>query len=261
MSDETQATGQDAPVDTTAAATATTQPSEASETNKNEAPEATQEQAEVKETKAPETKAEETAEEKLYAGKYKTVEDLENAYKSASSEASKISQERAELTKILNEAFATDAAEPAGAADDSADDFQEESPYVNPETDQLKKDNAVIKFMLSHEGADPEAMKQVLTADPMMNQIQGYEAKLEYAFLRSQNMSQPKAIAEAEKKGAEKAQAKTAEKQVAQVEQAAKTAEQVDENSELYGKATGNYSKQERDDARRKFIRKNLVNL
>jgi len=50
------------------------------------------------------------------------------------------------------------------------------------------------------------------------------------------------------------------EKQAAQVETARK-AEQTDENSQLYEKATGNYSQAERDAARRALIRKNLINL
>ena len=99
MSDtETQAPQADDPVATDTSATADT--SEAS-TQTNEAPEATQE------TKEPVAKATDTVEDKLYAGKYKSVEDMEKAYQELNSKFTNTSQEKAELAKILNDAFIT----------------------------------------------------------------------------------------------------------------------------------------------------------
>ena len=219
-------------------------------TQTDSAPEATQATEET-----PEVKAEDTAGDKLYAGKYKTAEEMEKAYQELNSKFSQTTSEKAELSKILNEAFA--APEPSAPAEDP---YQEESNPVNQEIDNLKRTTAVQGFIMNHQDADPAIMGKILAEDPIVKQISTHEGKLEYAFLRSQNMAQSSAIAEAEKKGAQATQAKIAEKQVAQVEAASKT-EPTNENSELYERATGNYSQEDRDAARRALIRKNLVNL
>lgn len=241
MDDETQTTGDVAPAQ---AETANAQASEADVQTNNDAPEAP---SEVKES---DVKATETAEEKLYAGKYKTVEELEKAYTSANSEASKMSQEKAELTRILNDAFAS----PEPVAQETEEDVYAESPTSNPEFEKIKQDNAIIKFALAHQDADGEAMNKIIATDPMISQITGPEAKLEYAYLQSKNMSQPKAIEEAKKEGQVQAQVKIAEKQTAQVETSRK-AEKLDEGNDLRAIATGNYTQEERDAARRAFIK------
>lgn len=242
--DETQTTGQNVPVNTD---TTDTQASEAAVQTNTDAPKAPQE---VKETA---TEATDTAEEKLYAGKYKDVETLENSYKELESKYGKEAGEKAELTRILNEAFA------APETTETATETFEDSSTVNPEFEQMKRDNAVVKFILGHQDANGEAMKQVLADDPLVKQIQGHDAKLEYAYLRSQSMSQPKVIEEARKSAQAETQAKTAEKQAAQVE-SAKSAAPVEDKSD-YSVATGNFSSSEREAARLNYIRKNLVNL
>ena len=125
---------------------------------------------------------------------------------------------------------------------------------------QLKAQVTVQSFIMTHEDADAEAMGKVLNEDSVAQSIPDYNARLEYAYLKSKNMGSKKAIAEAQKKSAESTQAKIVEKQSAQVESANQSA-QVDEDTELRNKATGNYSKEERDAARKAWIRKNLVNL
>jgi hypothetical protein len=211
---DTQTVGTDAPLEDTAVAPT----SEASEVQ-IDAPEATQEQAVAQETTAPETNAEDTAEAKLYAGKYKSVEEMESAYQELNSKFTNTAQEKAELTRILDQAFAAPANEPVV---DTGYGYEE--PLVNPEIEGLKRDNSVFKFITTHEDADASAMEQVLKSDPVISQIAGYDAKLEYAYLKSKTIAQPKAIAEAQRVAVEQTQAKTAEKQVAQVESARKAA-------------------------------------
>lgn len=253
--DETQAVGNEAPVEQTD--TVESQSSEASQ-NTNQAPEATQGEAPAKEVEAPEVKVEDTAEEKLYAGKYKTAEDMEKAYQELNSKFTNTSQEKAELAKILNEAFSSP--EPASQQRPETDDYyQEESNPADQKIEALERKTAVQSFIISHTDADPATMQKVLSEDPLVAQINGHEAKLEYAYLRSQSLSSQAAIAAAEKRGADQTQAKIAEKQVAQVESAT-SAEQVDEKSELKNKAmTG--KPDERKSARLEYIRKHLTNI
>lgn len=243
MDDETQTPGTDTPAD---ADTVDTQTSEADIQTNTDAPEAGQE------TKEPDSTATDTAEEKLYAGKYKSADDMEKAYKELESKFGRETSEKAELTRILNEAFAT----PVTTDTDSGDDVETISQNGN---DQINRDMAVLKFIIGHQEADGDAMKKILAEDPMVKQISGHDAKLEYAFLRSQSMTRDKAIVEAEKKGAEANQMKTAEKTAAQVE-SAKKSEPIGEES-LLEKATGNYSPEEREAARKALIKKHLVNL
>lgn len=244
MDDETQTTGTDAP----AQDTASPQTSEADVQIESKAPEATQAQE-----GQPEVKAEDTAEEKLYAGKYKTVEDLEKSYQELQSKFGKETSEKAELTRILNEAFADPS--PGG----TVDTYEETNP-LQEKVERIERQGAVQNFIFSHPDADPNGMQEILTKDPLVQQIQGHDAKLEYAYLKSQNKRSAGAIEEAKKTAATAAQVKVVEKQAAQVESAQKAA-QTDENSELYEKATGNYNQETRDAARRALIRKNLVNL
>lgn len=253
MPDDTLATESEAPVENTD--TAENQPSQTSEQD-IEAPEATQEQAEVKETEAPETKAEDTAEETLLAGKYKSVEDLEKSYKELASKYGRETSEKAELAKILNEALLTPEQTPV--SQEALDSYEESDP-VTTELDKLNKITAIQTFLITHPDANPESLTKVIQEDPMIQRISDNDAKLEYAYLRSQNMTQKKAIVEAEKKGAQAAQAKTAEKQVAQVESAKKAAP-ADEGAELMSTATSGNA-EERRLAREALIRKHLVKL
>lgn len=247
MSDtDTQTTVVDPPAQ---ADTADTQASEAS-TQSNETPEATQ-GTEAQEAPQTEVKAEDTVEDKLYAGKYKSVEDMEKAYTELQSKFGQTTSEKAELSRILNDSFTT----PAPA--DTGDGFTDEPDPVNQEIDNLKRVTAVQSFILSHPDADPTSMQKVLAEDPLVKQISGHEAKLEYALLRSQSMSQPKAIEEAEKRAAQATQAKIAEKQTAQVESAAKSAP-VDEKAELNSRMSSG-TQEQRDAARREYIKKYLV--
>jgi hypothetical protein len=233
------ATDTSAPVDTSEASTQTV-----------DAPEATQQTEETAEIKATDT-----AEEKLYAGKYKSPEELEKGYTELQSKFGQTTSEKAELSRILNEAFV----QPEVAPPVVEEAYEEPNP-LNQEIENLKRVTSVQSFVMNHQDADAASMGKVLAEDPLVKQISGHDAKLEYAYLRSQNMSQQKAIVEAQKNGAQAAQAKIAEKQVAQVETASAAGKQ-DDGSDLYERATGNYSQADRDKARRELIRKNLVNL
>ena len=241
--------------------TVNTQESAASEAV-TQAPEATQEQATVQETAAPEVNATDTAEEKLYAGKYKSVEDMEKAYQELNSKFTNTSQEKAELAKILNEAFLTpEPAVPQQQQNSDTDSYYqentEESNPLNREIEQLKTKSAVQDFILTHGDANSAAMQEVLNTDPIVRSINSPEAKLEYAYLKSQNIASSKALAEAQKTAAQQAQAKIVEKQTAQVETVRKT-EPADESSELKTRMTSG-SVADREAARREYIRKYLV--
>ncbi len=211
MNDETQAQVQSVAPVTTETAPA---PNSEADVQVNETPEAAVAQEAT-------VNAEETVEEKLYAGKYKSVEDLEKAYKSASSEATRISQEKAELSRILADAFVADPA-PAPAVAASYDDYEDESaPSANPNEEVTRK-LAVMEFAMAYPDADGAAVLQILNSDPLVKQINGYEAKLKYAYAISQNTAKPKVVEEAVKQAQVQTQAKIAEKQAAQVESASK---------------------------------------
>lgn len=244
MNDETQTTGTDAPVEDTVS----TQTSEADVQTNNEAPEAAPAQEEQ-----PETNATDTAEEKLYAGKYKTVDDLEKSYQELQSKFGKETSEKAELTRILNEAFTTDP-----ATETQTDVYEEANPLAE-KVERIERQGAVQNFIFAHPDANPDSMQAVLTTDPIVQQIQGHDAKLEYAYLKSQNMTSTKAIAEARKQASSQTQAKIVEKQAAQVE-SAKKADSVNDDDD-YSIATGNYSQAERDAARMNVIKKRFINL
>lgn len=248
MSDiDTQAPQVDEPAATDTSATVDT--SEASTQVNEGTPEASQE---VKES---DVNAEDTVEEKLYAGKYKSVEDMEKAYTELQSKYGQTTSEKAELAKILNEAFI--APEPQQVQQAQNDDDYEAPDPVTVELDRLNKVTAVQSFILAHPDADPTSMQKVLAEDPIVQQIPSAQAKLEYALLRSQNMSQGKAIAEAEKKATQTTQNKIIEKQAAQVE-TSNQSQKIDEKGELMQRmSTGSLS--DRQQARLEYIRKNLV--
>lgn len=243
MQDDTQADVVEAPVQDTAEA----QVSEANE-QVSQTPEATQDEGE----QSQEVKAEDTVEEKLYAGKYKSPEDLEKGYTELQSKFGQTTSEKAELTRILNEAFA----EPQA----STDDFAEEPSPVDQKVEKLERKTAVATFAMSHPDANGDAINKIIAEDPLINSIQGYDARLEYAYLKSQNIASSKAIVEAEKRGAQTTHKKIAEKQVAQVESTNKQSIQTDENAELKQRMYEGPI-QDREAARREYIRKNLVNL
>ncbi len=219
-----------------------------------EAPEATQGTVEAEETPTTEIEAKDKA-KKLLAGTFKDVSELEKGYQELRNKFTQTTSEKAELSRILNEAFV----DPTPQAPVQDDTYEEPDP-INQEIDNLKRVTAVQSFVMNHQDADPANMQKILSEDPLVRQISGHEAKLEYAYLRSQNMAQQKAIVEAQKSGAQAATAKIAEKQVAQVEAASKTSEQ-DDGSDLLDRATGNHPREVRDKARLEIIRKNLVNL
>lgn len=250
MDDETQTSGTvDTPVTTDTVATPT---SEADVQVSNGAPEAAQSQEETTVVNAMDT-----AEEKLYAGKYKSVEEMEKAYQELNSKFTTTTQEKAELSRILNDAFSTDAQVVQPGA---VDGYQDEIDPVNQEIEALKRNQAVTNFVINHQDADAASMQKVLAEDPLVKQISGHEAKLEYAYLRSQNMAKDKAIAEARKQGAQATQAKIAEKQVAQVETASQATIQTDEKAELMEKMQRG-SVADREAARRKYIRNYLTKI
>jgi len=231
--------------------TDTPQVTDTSETNQlatNDAPEVTQATEAAQEATPAEVKTEDTAQEKLLAGKYKSVEDLENAYKNAESKLHEESSQKAELTRILNESFT-----PTPEVD-TVDDYS----GIEPD-DSVKRDIAVMKFIMSHGEADGAAMSEVLANDPLISQIQGHEAKLEYAYAKAQLQNQGKTVAEATKQAQQDTQAKIVEKQAAQVETAQKVTD-VNDASEQLGIATSGTPEQ-REEARMKLIRQHLTKL
>ncbi len=247
METDTQTTGTDAPADQTQAAdTVDTQASEAS-TQVDDTPEVTQGEGE----QSQEVNTEDTVEEKLFAGKYKSIEELESAYKSAESKLGTVNSRNADLTKLLNDAFT--APEPTGEDTDSFEDTSEASSG----DDSIKRDMSVMKFVMGHPDASGAAMAEVLANDPFIGNINSYEAKLEYAYAKSQSMTTKEAVAQAEKRTAQQTQTKIVEKQAAQVEGASRT-EKLDEKDELRKKFTTG-SPDERKQARIDYFRKYMV--
>jgi hypothetical protein len=210
MNDETPAQVQSdapAPADTAPA------PTNEADVQTNETPEA----AVAQETTV---NAEDTVvESKLYAGKYKSVDEMEKAYTELQSKFTTTASEKAELSKILADAFTAET-EPAVQTQTTSYDYEtEELPASNP-NDAVSRDLSVLKFVMSNPDADGAAMMKVLTTDPDVKQFPSYEAKLKYAYAISQNTAKPKAIAEAQTQARNETQVKIAEKQAAQVESA-----------------------------------------
>lgn len=180
-------------------------------------PEAAQDNGE----KSQELNAEDTVTEQLFAGKFKTQEELEKGYKELESKFGQTSQEKAELSKFINDAFATQDAQTSGNnnVNDDFDDYGT-TRSVQPSPEDIKRDidMATMKFLLTHESVDGKALNEVLKNDPIVSDINGFDNKLEYAYLRTQSMTQSKAIEEASKKASQDTQTKIIEKQAAQVE-------------------------------------------
>lgn len=259
MADDNQAVASEAP-ETAAAAEdkVEDQSSEADVQVDSEAPEATQQS----EGNA-EIKAEDKAEDGLILGKFKTQEDLTKAYQSLESKWSKDAQEKAELVKVLSDSVVSEpTTDTQTAAVEGGDAFAEtaEPDPVAKEIAGLKLKDAIRDFADAHNDADLTAVNEILKADPVVSGITSYEAKLEYAYLKSKNMATNKVVEDAKKQGSQEAQAKILEKQTAQVESNQK-AEATDEDAELYNRATGNYSHEDRQAARREYLKKHFVDL
>jgi len=163
--------------------------------------------------------ATDTVEEKLYAGKYKSIEDLESAYKNAESKLGSVTSQKAELSRILADAFAAD---PVAQVAEPVYNEYEEEPTAPASNDVYGRKIAVMEFSMSHPDADGEAMMEVIKNDPAAQRIADYDAKLKYAYAMSQISAKPKAVEEAVRQAQAQTQTKIAEKQAAQVESASK---------------------------------------
>lgn len=166
--------------------------------------------------------ATDTVEEKLYAGKYKSIEDLESAYKNAESKLGSVTSQKAELSRILADAFSEPAA-PVQAATPSYDEYDEE-PTSNSGNEVVNRKIAVMEFAMAYPDADGKAMLDVINNDPAAKRIGDYDAKLKYAYAMSQVTAKPKAVEEAVRQAQVQTQVKIAEKQAAQVESASRQA-------------------------------------
>jgi len=242
---DTQVTEENAP----AQDTAELQTNEADLQVNIEAPEATQDGQE-QETLETGIEAEDTAEQKLYAGKYKTPEDMEKAYKELETKFHGTSQEKAQLARQIEGTFAQQ------EVDSNQYDLGLEPDPVVQKLERLERNDAVSRFIFSHPDVDGEAVTKVLTSDPIIQQIQGYDARLEYAYLKSKSMTSSKAIEQVKKQTANETQAKILEKQTAQVE-TGRRAETVDEKTELQNRMSRGGTDGEA--ARLEYIRKYLV--
>ncbi len=189
-------------------------PNNEADVQEQEAPEATQGAGDTSQ----EVNATDTADERLYAGKYKSIEDLESAYKNAESKLGSVTSEKSELSRILAEAFADD---PAPKGQGNYDDYEDDAAAPKAD-DTVNRKLSVMEFAMSNPDADGAAIMEVLKSDPYISQIGSYEAKLRYAHAISQNASKPKAVAEAKKQAQAETQVKVAAKQAAQVESATK---------------------------------------
>ena len=195
----------------------------------SEAPEATQGEGD----KSQEVKATDTAsEERLYAGKYKSVEEMEKAYAELNSKATRDAQEKAELARILNESFTSPEPDAQQQPVQGYDEYDTPDP-VAQEIEKLKQQQVASTFIFTHPDADPKGLEEVFKTDPLVNSITDYNARLEYAYQKSKNIASQKAIEEARKQGATENQVKTLEKQAAQVESAAQQAQPDTSNEEL----------------------------
>lgn len=225
MQDDTQTTGNVTP---SAEDTVNTQTSEAN-LQEVQAPDV----AQTLEENASELIQEDTASEKLYAGKYKSPEDMEKAYNELQSKYTSTSQEKAELSRILTGAFVPPQTTNATPQMNVANEYTE---YEQPdqrdvELQQLKTQSAIQSFILTHDNVDVGSLDEVLRTDPLVKDIPSASARLEYAYLRSQNMTKSQAIAEAEQQAVRQTQVKVVEKQAAQVEQVQRS-QQPDQKAE-----------------------------
>lgn len=183
----------------------------------NEAPEAPQSAQEISSDVNATDKVED---ERLFAGTFKTVEDMERSYQELRSKATRDAQEKAELSRILSEALMSDTPvvqAPQSQVDDYDDYTQTNNAPQNPD-DAVTKKLALMEFAMGHPDADGDEMVKVLKSDPYIGQIGSYEAKLKYAYAVSRAQAQPKAVEQATRQAQLETQAKIAEKQAAQVE-------------------------------------------
>lgn len=236
MQDDTQDTGvQAVPADEaqSQADTAPNQENLADVQVTNETPEASQDKQ--GETQSLETNAEDTApEERLYAGKYKTVEDMERAYSELNSKATRDAQEKAELARILNESFSTPEQPVQQAQADEYDDYQQPDPVAQRIT-ALENNLIVSNFVLNHPDAVgmADTLNEVLNSDPVVNAISDPNARLEHAYLKSKSLAEGKTIEQAKKEAANQTTQTLAAKQAAQVEAVRKQSAPVNDNEGL----------------------------
>lgn len=179
----------------------------------SEAPEAAQDTGET----SPELTAEDKVEDNPYLGKFKTPEDMAKAYAQLESKATRDAQEKAELARILNESFT--APEATSVVEDkvSYDEYETPDP-VAQKIAALEVKDTIRDFTMLHPDANGQAIIEIANSDPIAKSMNSVQAKLEYAYLKSQLAAGPQAVAEAEKRASEQTQVKIAEKQAAQVE-------------------------------------------
>lgn len=217
MNDDNQTVVSEAPVEDSSTQTdkVEAQISEADVQVEQVAPEAAQSTEET----SSEITATDKAEERLYAGTFKSPEELEKGYTELRTKATNDAMEKAELARILNETFTTPEAAPVVQAEDtdSYGDYETPDP-VAQKLATIERKDAVRDFIMSHPDANGENVNKILQSDPIVANINGYEAKLEYAYLKSKASAAPGLVAEAEKRASEQTQVKIAEKQAAQVE-------------------------------------------
>lgn len=158
-------------------------------------------------------------ETKLYAGKYKSVEEMEKAYTELQGKFTNTASEKAELSRILAEAFASEPVVPTPVQSNNYDDYQEEIPSA-PQDTSVNRDIAVMKFVMGNPDADGKAILDIINTDPFVKDLPSYEAKLKYAHALSRNTAAPKVVEEARKQAVTETQVRIAEKQAAQVEPA-----------------------------------------
>lgn len=184
--------------------------------------------------------------DKLLAGTFKSTEELERAYKELRTKATKDAMQKAELAKTVNNTLSE---QTEGLYGDD---------HVAVKLDAMERSNAVNSFTITHPDANVAEVDSILRSDPVVQSIGTYEGRLEYAYLKSQNMATQKAVEEAGKKAAVQKEAKILEKQAAQVESSRK-AEPEQDTDLLTQASTGSY--EQREAARRELIRKHLINL
>lgn len=234
--------------------------SEASGLAEQEAPEANQNEEE----KDSGEKAEDTAEERLLAGKYKTTEDLEAAYKQLESKFGHKSNQVAELNSALTESL-EQSQEAEVQTETESEEHQSTQPKVQPSAseDNRDRDIAVMKFVMTRGNeVSPEQTQEinkVLQSDPIVSQISTTEGKLEYAYQKSRNATNQQAMQKAQEEAQKETKAKMAEKEAAQVE-SGKKAEQPDGKEQLLSQAREG-GPEEAKKARERLIREQLTNL
>ncbi|MEY2912597.1 MAG: hypothetical protein RLZZ184_1906 [Cyanobacteriota bacterium] len=116
---------------------------------------------------------------------------MEKAYKELESKFGQTTSEKAELAKQLQGTFTEQEIE---QTQQLVDDGYTIDP-VAQKVERLERNDAVSRFIFAHPDADGSAIKEILTTDPHIAQIGSYDARLEYAYLKSAAMNTNKAIA------------------------------------------------------------------